>query len=426
MIRPMTCCSGREMLLSKWVKTCGSTHSSAAGQVRSPLPPKSANSSSASAMRAANGRGSGTSRPALSITLFPITRTMRVCFGFSWREKSAVLPTASLKFSIHSRAWVAEKSAPSPATPRGKSGLARPRNWPAGSTGVFTNLNPGGRAAKFSAQNAVPTPDGGMWVEADGKLLLYEHEHWSEPVPDWDGGVEPWSRARSFRSDNVGGLWISLDEAGLVHASPDGRLVRVTSADGLPGQLVQVFFTDSEGNFWAGYHRGGLVLLRKETFHTINASEGLQDRIVTSVTEDKANAIWLGMSSGSVSRWVDGVLTNFSLPLRGGNCQDVVAAAEPTGRVWLGTSGNGLVVWEQNEFRHALLPAQMLQGVVQLLVAKNGEVWFANPVGLYRFDGTKQVRRFATKPSEQVASLTQEADGTIWFGTFGYDRKSKS
>ena len=287
--------------------------------------------------------------------------------------------------------------------------------------GVFTNLNPGGPASSFLTQNPVPTPDGGMWVEADGKLLLYEHEHWSEPVPDWNREMEPWSRARSFRSDNVGGLWISLDEAGLVHASPDGRLVRVTSADGLPGQLVQVFFTDSEGNFWAGYHRGGLVLLRKETFHTIKPSEGLQDRIVTSVTEDQANAIWLGMSSGSVSRWADGVLTNFSLPLRGGNCQDVVAAAGPAGRVWLGTSGNGLVVWEQNEFRHALLPAQMPQGpqgVVQLLVAMNGEVWFANPFGLYRFDGQKNIRMLATKTSEQVASLTQAADGTIWFGTF--------
>lgn len=280
--------------------------------------------------------------------------------------------------------------------------------------GVFTNLNPGGQAVDFFAQNAVPTPDGGMWVEANGKLLLYKHEHWAEPVPDWDGKVEPWLRARSFRSDNVGGLWISLDEAGLVHASPDGRLVRVTSVDGLPGQLVQVFFTDSEGNFWAGYHRGGLVLLRKETFHTIKPSEGLQDRIATSVTEDHANAIWLGMSSGSVSRWANGVLTNFSLPARGASCQDVVAAAEPTGRVWLGTSGNGLLVWDQHEFRHALLPAQIPQGVVQLLVAKNGEVWFTNPGGLYRFDGTNQVR-----VSGQVASLMQEADGTIWSGTFG-------
>ncbi len=284
--------------------------------------------------------------------------------------------------------------------------------------GGFTNLNPGGRASNFSAQNAVPTPDGGMWVEADGKLLLYEHEHWSEPMPDWDGKMEPWSRARSFRSDNVGGLWISLDEAGLVHAAPDGRLVRVTSADGLPGQLVQVFFTDSEGNFWAGYHRGGLVLLRKETFHTIKPSEGLQDRIVTSVTEDQANAIWLGMSSGSVSRWADGVLTNFSLPARGASCQDVVTAAEPAGHVWLGTSGNGLLLWDQSEFRHALLPAQIPQGVAQLLVAKDGAVWFANAFGLYRFDGKKSARMLATKPSEHVASLTQQADGTIWFGTF--------
>ena len=285
--------------------------------------------------------------------------------------------------------------------------------------GAFTNLNPGGTGSDFLVQNPVPTSEGGLWVEADGKLLLYSHERWSDPVSDWNGNVEPWSRARSFRSDNVGGLWISLDDAGLVHVSPDGQLVRVTSADGLPGQLVQVFFTDSEGNFWAGYHRGGLVLLRKETFHTIKRSEGFQDRIVTSVTEDNTGAIWFGMSSGSASRWAEGALTNFSLPVVGASCQDVVVAAETSGRIWLGTSGNGLLFLDQDGFHHALLPTQIPQGVVQLLVARNGDVWFANLFGLYRFDHTKYVRAVTTKPTEQVASLTQGVDGTIWFGTFG-------
>jgi signal transduction histidine kinase len=53
-----------------------------------------------------------------------------------------------------------------------------------------------------------------------------------------------------------------------------------------------------------------------------------------------------------------------------------------------------------------------------LLVARNGEVWFANSVGLYRFDGTKTSRMLISKPSDQVASLTQSADGAIWLGTF--------
>jgi len=286
--------------------------------------------------------------------------------------------------------------------------------------GAFTNLNPGGLGSDFLAQNPVPTPDGGLWVEADGKLLLFNHEHWSEPVTDWNGNVEPWSRARSFRSDNMGGLWISLDDAGLVHVSPDGQLVRVTSADGLPGQLVQVFFTDNEGNFWAGYHRGGLVQLRKETFHTIPRSEGFQDRIVTSLTQDRTGAIWFGLASGSVSRWIDGTLTNFSLPARGDFCQDVVVAAGLDGRVWLGTGGNGLLVWEQGEFRNALLPPQIPQGVRQLLVSKTGEVWFANSSGLFRFDGTNHVRVLNTStPEKAIAALAQSADGAIWLGTFG-------
>ena len=72
------------------------------------------------------------------------------------------------------------------------------------------------------------------------------------------------------------------------------------------------------------------------------------------MTEATDRAIWLGTAGGSVARWADGVCTNFSLPLRGKFCQDVVVAAAPDGRVWIGTGGNGLLVWENGGFRHAI------------------------------------------------------------------------
>ncbi len=148
---------------------------------------------------------------------------------------------------------------------------------------------------------------------------------------------------------------------------------------------------------------------------------------MTSVAEDAAGAIWLGTAGGSVARWAEGVCDNFSLPLRGKFCQDVVVAAGADGRVWIGTGGNGLLVCDKGEFRHAILPEQMPQdaqqapqSVRQLLIAKNGDVWFANFGGLYRFDGKKLSRELVPKSTEHVvAAMVQGADGGIWFGTFG-------
>ena len=290
--------------------------------------------------------------------------------------------------------------------------------------GTFTNLNPGGAAEKISVRRLLPATGGGLWLMlADGKLIYYDHERWSQPVVGWDGNRVPWSRFRSWRSDNLGGVWITLGDEGLAHVDRDGQLVRVTGADGLPSMTAQAFFADREGNLWAGFHRGGLLQLRKETFHAVTRRDGLQDSLVTSVTEDASGTIWLGAAGGSVTRWADGVCTNLSLPLRGRFCQNAVVAAGADGRVWIGTGGNGLLVWNQGELRHALLPEQIpqsdQQGVRQLLVAKNGDVWFANFSGLYRFDGKELHCEVAPKSKEQaVASLAEGTNGTIWFGTF--------
>ena len=285
--------------------------------------------------------------------------------------------------------------------------------------GAFTNCNPAGPAENVSIRHIIPTPSG-LWIEADNRLYFFDHQHWQGPLTDWNGKQLPWSHLRSLRVDNGGGLWFSLADEGLAHVDRTGRLVRVTSADGLPSQLVQAFACDAEGNLWAGYHRGGLIELRKQTFHAVTRAEGLLDTLVTSITESTDGAIWMGTAGGSVACWADGRCQNFSLPQRGIFCQDVVVCGGPDGRVWLGTGGNGLLVRDQTGFHHALLPDQVTNGVRQLLVTKNGDVWFANFSGLFRFDGQKLERMIATTATEQVvAALAEGPDGAILSGTFG-------
>ena len=285
--------------------------------------------------------------------------------------------------------------------------------------GVFINSHSAGATAKISVRRITPVP-AGLWVEADNRLYFYDQHQWHPPVADWNSKQAPWSHLRVLRVDNLGGLWISLGDEGLAHVDCAGKLVRVTSADGLPSQLVQAFFCDREGNLWAGYHRGGLIQVRKETFHTVARTEGLLDTLVTSVTEDPSGAVWMGTAGGSVARWQDGECQNFTLPLRGVFCQDVVVWAGPDGRVWIGTGGNGLLVWDKGEFQHALPPEQIPAGVRQLLVTKNGEVWFANFSGLYRFDGKRTEQVLAmTQNAQCVAALAEAPDGAILFGTMG-------
>ena len=286
--------------------------------------------------------------------------------------------------------------------------------------GAFTNCNPGGPAKKISARRIMPVPGGRLWLEADGKLACCDHGQWSAPVAEWDGRQSPWSQIRTYRADNGGGLWISLAE-GMVHLSRDGRLVRVIGADGLPSQSAQTVFADQEGNLWAGYHRGGLIEVRPSTFQTVARREGLHDTLVTSVTEDAAGAVWLGTAGGSVACLTAGGCTNFNLPLRGRYCQDAIVAAGPDGRVWIGTGGNGLLVWDHGQFQALRLPDQIFgDGVRQLVAAKNGDVWFATFKALYRLAGERLDQVLTPNTTAQVvAALKEGPDGTLWIGTIG-------
>ena len=286
--------------------------------------------------------------------------------------------------------------------------------------GAFTNCNPAGPGKSISTRRIMPVPGERLWLEVDGKLLCRDHGQWSPPVAEWDGKQLPWSQVRTFRADHRGGLWISLAD-GLAHLSLEGRLARVTAADGLPSQSPQTIFSDQEGNVWAGYHRGGLIEVRPSTFHTVAQREGLRDTFVTSVTEDTAGAMWIGTAGGSVARLIDGVCTNLTLPRRGRFCQDVVLDAGPDGRVWIGTGGNGLLVWDQGQFQSVLTPEQIsVDAVRQLLVARNGAVWFANFGGLYRVTGDKLEPVFTPHGTAQVvAALKEGPDGSLWIGTIG-------
>jgi signal transduction histidine kinase/ligand-binding sensor domain-containing protein len=285
--------------------------------------------------------------------------------------------------------------------------------------GAFTNCSPAGPAGKISVRRIMPVPGERLWLEVDDKLVCRDHGQWSPPVAEWDGRT-PWSQLRTFRADNSGGLWLSLVE-GMAHLSRDGQLVRVTSTDGLPSQPAQTVCSDQEGNLWAGYHRGGLIGVRPSTFHAMTRREGLRDTMVTSVTEDSAGAIWIGTAGGSVARWADGLCTNYTLPLHGRFCQDVVVAAGPDGRVWIGTGGNGLLVWNHGQFQAVLSPDQIsTDGVRQLLATQNGEVWFANFSGLYRLMENKPARVLTPYGTAQaVAALKEGPDGSLWIGTIG-------
>jgi len=93
-------------------------------------------------------------------------------------------------------------------------------------------------------------------------------------------------------------------------------------------------------------------------------------------------------------------------------------ASDPSGAVWIGTSGHGLYRWENGRFqiwRHA----NGLGGgyVHSLLVSSNGDLWIALSEEVQRFRDGEFKTFELPQPIRSLRAMTEDAGGNIWLGT---------
>gem|GEM_PF-4034530 len=57
-------------------------------------------------------------------------------------------------------------------------------------------------------------------------------------------------------------------------------------------------YADDEGNLWFGTKRDGLFRARKQVITAYSEAEGIKDKIVYPIYQDRAGTIWLGGANG--------------------------------------------------------------------------------------------------------------------------------
>ncbi|MDP1568475.1 MAG: two-component regulator propeller domain-containing protein [Vicinamibacterales bacterium] len=154
--------------------------------------------------------------------------------------------------------------------------------------------------------------------------------------------------------------------------------------------------------------------------HVWQTRDGLPQNTITAVVQTPDGYLWLGTREGLVR--FDGarftVFETRTTPALGHNFVRSLMA-DRAGRLWIGTSGGGLVRMEHGTFtRFAAadgLPSEMVSALFE---DRHGTLWVGTDGGgLARFDG----RTFATEPARDalglsVRAITEDEDG-LWVGT---------
>ncbi len=254
--------------------------------------------------------------------------------------------------------------------------------------------------------------------------------------------------------DQAGNCWFGTSNDGLYKFDGES-FQQFMVEDGLNSNSINDILEDQAGNYWIGT-KDGLYRFDGKTFTKMeiplpenlppNINEVKHTQIVHDILQDKAGKIWCVTIDGVYV--YDG--TSFALfnidenanGFMGTNDKVERMFEDNAGNLWFGgRTNNGVYRYDGSSVTNMMLPELTLQfeskqvthswGWPQLQ-DKNGNIWFSNWAGAYRYDG-ETVTSFTKSDglagqNGLVAKIIEDKNGNILFGGDGgltvYDGKS--
>jgi ligand-binding sensor domain-containing protein len=255
--------------------------------------------------------------------------------------------------------------------------------------------------------------------------------------------------------DKAGKLWFGTSDNGLYKY--DGKsFSQFLTSDGLNSNHISCILEDKDGKIWIGTD-AGLCLYDGKTFAKIQIP--LPKNLPLNKAEHYRNSHWVFsiMQAKSGKLWfatIDGVyiydgksFTPFIINEAAGgffssnnNVERILE--DNAGNIWFGGRGNeGVYRYDGKSVINFKLQELTLQFESRRvghnwawpqLQDKNGNIWFSNWAGAYRYDG-KKFTSFTKSDglpgyNGLVAKIIEDKKGNLWFGGDGglscYDGKS--
>lgn len=267
--------------------------------------------------------------------------------------------------------------------------------------------------------------DGSIWVGTTTGLLRFKHGKQIRYTPP----QLPSAFVSALHADHAGALWIVTDSGVTRFKDEQFQSIAIPFA-----QLTRVYSatTDAQGGLWLCDSNNGLFRWTNQTLTPFDVPSELNHRMVTSVSGDASDRVWIHTASGALrvvesdgsTRQVDKATGSSAVYQETTDGVSWISSIAGVGRL----SGDQLVtVGERNG-----LPTGTVTAV---LPSDDGHLWLATPVGIVRVSASSfdLVRK---DPATQVAytlygtedglaglpissseSAVRDADGRMWFVT---------
>ena len=281
---------------------------------------------------------------------------------------------------------------------------------------AFADQTPTNGAASVPTTFLFFTTHDGYWAFTGGAVRHAVGRRWVADVTAWRELTKAQMIGLGAHEERDGDVWFRDHGQGLFHARGDGRVETLSATNGLPGNRVNCWFQDHEGNLWAGIERGGLVRLRKRSFDVIGATPAAQNFAVSTICEDGEGDIWIGTVGNGLNRWRAGQLSRFDLPDAVNKDAFYSAFPDAQGRLILSADREDLYLWATNQFQRA---TNNIHAIKCTYVDHEGRVWLGRQSELTWWSDAWATNYGTWSGLERrdVRAIAEDRHGTLWLGT---------
>ena len=255
----------------------------------------------------------------------------------------------------------------------------------------------------------LPLSDGAFFAGPSGLVRHRQGAREAVALPDLAGDPPSFKDAALGRD---GRAWFATWSGALVYG--DGRVRRLSEANGLPSDQVNRVLVDREGVIWFGTERG-LSKLVQGAFALMAEESGLPEATARALAVDHDGRLWVGTRDGAAVRNGEG-FTPVAVPADIADARVYTLAAPPEGGMLVGTRG-GLVHYGLGGVRTYQVADGLPHPYVTGLVPDDSGVWIGTEGGVARWE-RGEVHRVDDQDLRDVAvsCMERDAKGHLWVG----------
>jgi signal transduction histidine kinase/ligand-binding sensor domain-containing protein len=312
---------------------------------------------------------------------------------------------------------------------------------------IFDFYNSGQGLIDDISYSICENSEGRLWIgNCDGGLASLQRGTLTRALPEL-AGESAALRVFSVGVDAQDNVWIGT-RTGLYFWEPDSGATPKPMAENAIRD-VHVIFRSRAGDMWVGADPDVLGRFRDGQFELLKEWQNLEPGRVRAIAETPSGELWIGTESGGLFRFRHqnvgaghrlGAAASQRFTREEGWPNSAVRAlhADEQGGVWIGTSGGGLIVFENGRFAR-ISSAQGLpaNAIFQIVPDDRGRLWFGSPAGLFHV-ARETLLACARGQQERVPSVmfgrsdglagvsclggyqptaTRTANGELWFAT---------